>query len=67
MTTPNRWLAVSSAADRIGEDPRQLRLYLTSLLVQFGPELDPVDDLEAWSVRQLLRALVNSGADFPRP
>lgn len=64
---PSRWLAVSAAADAIAERPQEVRAQLQTLLEHFGPEVDPVDELEAWALRQLVRALVNSGADFPRP
>ncbi len=59
-----RWLAVANAADAITQKPSDARLHLQTLLERFGPELDPVDDFEAWALRQLLRSLVNSPDDL---
>ncbi|MGV3621909.1 MAG: hypothetical protein ACO1OB_13885 [Archangium sp.] len=56
--SPSKWISVAIAADAINERPEDLQLQLRTLLERFGPELDPVEDMEAWAVRQLLRSLV---------
>ncbi|PZR18481.1 MAG: hypothetical protein DI536_00955 [Archangium gephyra] len=58
LPAPSRWISVATAADAIHERPEDVQLQLRTLLERFGPELDPVEDLEAWALRQLLRSLV---------
>lgn len=58
LPAPSKWISVATAADAINERPEDAQLHLRTLLERFGPELDPVEDLEAWALRQLLRSLV---------
>lgn len=59
-----RWLAVATTADAIEAQPKATKAQLETLLERFGPELDPVEHFEAWALRQLVRALLNSNPDF---
>lgn len=60
MSAAARWARVITAAEELARSPDDTRAQLETLLEHFERDVDPVDDFEAFALRQLVSALLHA-------